>query len=133
MVAPRAGRRVGVAVDDGEVDPPRLAALELRLELRLRARVPGEDDETRGVLVDPMDDKRPPLAERPEVILDLLVDRRRVAFPLQRYAEQARRLVDDEQGLVLEDDVEIADLVSFLDWVSKVDNQGWPPRPIPRF
>ncbi len=27
-------------------------------------------------------------------------------------------------------DVEIADLVSFLDWVSKVDNQGWPPRPI---
>ncbi len=27
-------------------------------------------------------------------------------------------------------DVEIADLVAFLDWVSKVDNQGWPPRPI---
>ena len=26
--------------------------------------------------------------------------------------------------------LEIADLVSFLDWVSKVDNQGWPPRPI---
>ncbi len=27
-------------------------------------------------------------------------------------------------------DTEIADLVAFLDWVSKVDNQGWPPRPI---
>lgn len=27
-------------------------------------------------------------------------------------------------------DGEIADLIAFLDWVSKVDNQGWPPRPI---
>ena len=27
-------------------------------------------------------------------------------------------------------DEEIADLIAFLDWVSKVDNQGWPPRPI---
>ena len=25
---------------------------------------------------------------------------------------------------------EIANLIKFLDWVSKVDNQGWPPRPI---
>jgi nitric oxide reductase subunit C len=25
---------------------------------------------------------------------------------------------------------EIKDLIVFLDWVSKVDNQGWPPRPI---
>jgi nitric oxide reductase subunit C len=25
---------------------------------------------------------------------------------------------------------EIDDLIAFLDWVSNVDNQGWPPRPI---
>ena len=25
---------------------------------------------------------------------------------------------------------EITDLIAFLDWVSNVDNQGWPPRPI---
>jgi nitric oxide reductase subunit C len=25
---------------------------------------------------------------------------------------------------------EIGDLIAFLDWISKVDNQGWPPRPI---
>src|SRR5690606_28828768 len=25
---------------------------------------------------------------------------------------------------------EIDNLIKFLDWVSKVDNQGWPPRPI---
>ena len=27
-------------------------------------------------------------------------------------------------------EVEIDNLIKFLDWVSKVDNQGWPPRPI---
>ena len=27
-------------------------------------------------------------------------------------------------------DEEIAALIAFMDWVSKVDNQGWPPRPI---
>jgi nitric oxide reductase subunit C len=27
-------------------------------------------------------------------------------------------------------DQDIADLIAFMDWVSKVDNQGWPPRPI---
>ena len=27
-------------------------------------------------------------------------------------------------------DEEISDLIAFLDWVSNVDNQGWPPRPI---
>src|SRR5258706_577956 len=37
-VAPRAGRRLGVAVHDGEADPAGLAALERRLEPRPRAR-----------------------------------------------------------------------------------------------
>jgi len=27
-------------------------------------------------------------------------------------------------------DTEIAQVIAFLDWVSKIDNQGWPPRPI---
>jgi nitric oxide reductase subunit C len=27
-------------------------------------------------------------------------------------------------------DVEIRDLIEFLTWVSRIDNQGWPPRPI---
>jgi hypothetical protein len=34
-----------MAVEDGEVDPARLAALELRLHLRLRARVLREHDQ----------------------------------------------------------------------------------------
>lgn len=28
------------------------------------------------------------------------------------------------------EDVEINQVIAFLDWVSKIDNQGWPPRPI---
>jgi nitric oxide reductase subunit C len=27
-------------------------------------------------------------------------------------------------------DTEIAQVIAFLDWVSRIDNQGWPPRPI---
>ena len=47
--------------------------------------------------------------------------------PSKFYDEQRHRRLMPKQDMT---DVEIADLVLFLDWVSKVDNQGWPPRPI---
>lgn len=47
--------------------------------------------------------------------------------PSKFYDEQRHRRLMPKQDLA-ED--EIADLIAFLDWVSKVDNQGWPPRPI---
>ncbi len=47
--------------------------------------------------------------------------------PSKFYDEQRHRRLMPRQDMT---DVEIADLVSFLDWVSKVDNNGWPPRPI---
>lgn len=47
--------------------------------------------------------------------------------PSKFYDEQRHRRLMPKQDM---SDLEIADLVSFLDWVSKVDNQGWPPRPI---
>lgn len=47
--------------------------------------------------------------------------------PSKFYDEQRHRRLMPRQHMT---DVEVADLVSFLDWVSKVDNQGWPPRPI---
>ncbi len=47
--------------------------------------------------------------------------------PAQFYNEQTHRRLMPKQDISEE---EIADLVTFLDWVSKVDNQGWPPRPI---
>jgi nitric oxide reductase subunit C len=47
--------------------------------------------------------------------------------PAQFYDEQRHRRLMPKQDLSPE---EITDLIAFLDWVSKVDNQGWPPRPI---
>jgi nitric oxide reductase subunit C len=47
--------------------------------------------------------------------------------PSQFYDEKKHRRLMPRQNL---SEVEIADLVKFLEWVSKVDNQGWPPRPI---
>lgn len=47
--------------------------------------------------------------------------------PSQFYDEQRHRRLMPKQNL---SDGEIKNLIAFLDWVSKVDNQGWPPRPI---
>lgn len=47
--------------------------------------------------------------------------------PSQFYDEQKHRRLMPQQNLT---DQDIADLIAFMDWVSKVDNQGWPPRPI---
>lgn len=47
--------------------------------------------------------------------------------PSKFYDEKIHRRLMPKQELA-ED--EISDLIAFLDWVSKVDNQGWPPRPI---
>ncbi len=47
--------------------------------------------------------------------------------PSKFYDEQRHRRLMPKQDLA---DQEITDLIAFLDWVSKVDNQGWPPRPI---
>lgn len=47
--------------------------------------------------------------------------------PSAFYDEQRHRRLMPNQNL---SDQEIDNLIAFLDWVSKVDNQGWPPRPI---
>jgi len=47
--------------------------------------------------------------------------------PAKFYDENKHRRLMPKQDL---SDKEITDLIKFLDWVSKVDNQGWPPRPI---
>lgn len=47
--------------------------------------------------------------------------------PSKFYDENKHRRLMPKQDL---SDVEIRDLVTFLGWVSEVDNQGWPPRPI---
>lgn len=47
--------------------------------------------------------------------------------PSKFYDEQKHRRLMPKQDL---SDGEIAGIIAFLDWVSEVDNQGWPPRPI---
>jgi nitric oxide reductase subunit C len=47
--------------------------------------------------------------------------------PAQFYDEQRHRRLMPNEHLSEE---EIRNLLSFLDWVSNVDNNGWPPRPI---
>ena len=43
------------------------------------------------------------------------------------YDEQKYRRVMPKQNL---SDQEIDDVIAFLDWISRIDTQGWPPRPI---
>ena len=47
--------------------------------------------------------------------------------PAQFYDEDRHRRLMPNLGMT---DGEIADVIAFMDWVSRVDNQGWPPRPI---
>ena len=47
--------------------------------------------------------------------------------PSKFYNEEKHRRLMPDPDL---NDAEIGDVIAFLDWVSKVDNQGWPPRPI---
>jgi nitric oxide reductase subunit C len=47
--------------------------------------------------------------------------------PSQFYSEEVHRRLMPNPNLT---DTEIAQVIAFLDWVSEVDNQGWPPRPI---
>jgi nitric oxide reductase subunit C len=47
--------------------------------------------------------------------------------PAQFYDEQRHRRLMPKQDL---SDTDITNLIAFLGWVSEVDNQGWPPRPL---
>lgn len=47
--------------------------------------------------------------------------------PSQFYSEKVHRRLMPNPKLSEE---EIAQVIAFLGWVSKIDNQGWPPRPI---
>jgi nitric oxide reductase subunit C len=47
--------------------------------------------------------------------------------PSKFYDETRHRRLMPKQDLSAQD---ITDLIGFLDWISNVDNQGWPPRPI---
>ena len=70
----------------------------------------GDDEQARRVLVDSVDDPRPrhsaDPAEPPGAMVEQGVDQRAVEIAGGRMDDHPRRLVDDEQMIVLEDDVE---------------------------
>jgi nitric oxide reductase subunit C len=47
--------------------------------------------------------------------------------PSKFYSEERDRRLMPNQDL---SDADITNLIAFLDWVSRIENQGWPPRPI---
>lgn len=47
--------------------------------------------------------------------------------PSKFYSEATVRRIMPNMNMT---DEEITNVIAFLDWVSKIDNQGWPPRPI---
>ncbi len=47
--------------------------------------------------------------------------------PTKFYSEERDRRIMPNMKL---NDQEITELIAFLDWISKIDTQGWPPRPI---
>ena len=106
VISPGALRRFYPAMHDGVVDAFRFPALELILQGALCDRILGEHHQSRGILVDAMDDVRPALAMGLEAVGDQVVDRRHRALALERHRQQARGLVDDEKHVVFIDDVE---------------------------
>lgn len=63
------------------------------------------------------------------------ITQHRGAAYLQAYLRDPSRFYDEKRSRRLMptqnlSEGEITDVIAFLDWVSKVDNQGWPPRPI---
>ena len=93
-----------MAVDDGAVHALGLAAAKLILQRGVRLRMLRDHDETRRVAIDAVDDERPPIAMRPEMIFEDVDDRCRRVFLRQRHGEQARRFVDDDQVVVFVQD-----------------------------
>src|ERR1700720_2486599 len=91
-IAPGARRWVRMPVYDGQVHALGLTALELRSELLLGPRVLGEHHQSGGVTIDAMYHKGPAFV-RAQMIADQPIHRRRLAAPIERDDEQARRLV----------------------------------------
>jgi len=92
-----------VPVDDRQIDPFRFVAAELLLERRLSLGSGGEDDQARRVAIDSVNREGTALAARSQVRCKRVGHRWRLALPLEWNRQQARRLVHDDDGVVLVD------------------------------
>ena len=103
----RAGARAELAAGEREVDAFDLAPLDRRLQGGVGLLAAGDDEQAAGALVEPVDDPRAlgVLAAAEDVAE--LVDQGRARVRGRRVDDQARRLVDDGQGLVEVDDPQL--------------------------
>ncbi len=96
-------RRLEAAVDQGQIDLGHGAVLELVLQIPKGVIVLGGDDEAAGVLVQPVDDARPPLAAdalQVGAVGQQGVDQRAAFVAQRRMDDHAGRFVDDDQVAV---------------------------------
>ena len=96
-----------LAPDQREVLLLDLAIVELPRELLVRRVVLGDDHQPRRAAIEPVHDARPLLAADAAQIVDVMqqrVDQRAARVAGRRVHDHARRLVDDDQVVVLVDD-----------------------------
>src|SRR5207249_1614239 len=108
LVAPPPACRRGMPVHHREVYAFWLVAPELIFEPALRVGAERKQHETGGVAVDPMHHERLSLAVRAQEGAELVQHARRCASAVERYRQQSRRLVDDDQRVVFVDDLRFA-------------------------
>src|SRR5579884_3087859 len=98
----RPATRARAADDEREVLPFERTPADERLQAPVRLRRPRDDEQTRGVAIEPVHDSRPLglLAAR-RVVRDEAVDERAARVPGRRVHDEAGGLVDDEEVLVL--------------------------------
>ena len=104
----RALRCLRNAFHDRQITPVDRVGGKLLGETFVRDVGLGDDQQTRRILVDPMDDSRPRHAADPRqaatAVVQQGVDQRAVGISGGRMDDQSRRLVDDQQMFVLEHD-----------------------------
>ena len=105
-----ADRRGDAALHQRQVGLADAARLELGHQRRLGGVVAGDDQQARGVAVEAVDDARPRDARDAAVVVAARqqgVDERAPPVPGRRVDDQAGRLVDDQQVVVLVDDLDL--------------------------
>jgi hypothetical protein len=89
------------AAHERQVDPFELSPAHERLQAPVRLRRAGDDEEARRVAVESVDDARPVGVAALEATGEQPVDERPAPAPRCRVDDDTRRLVDDEQVVVL--------------------------------
>jgi hypothetical protein len=100
-------RRSRPTLDEREVLAPDLAPRQRLLQAAVHRVALGHDEQPRGVAVQAMDDARPPGVVAARRAPGQRLGQRALAVPARRMHDDAGRLVDDDEVLVLVGDREV--------------------------